>query len=65
MGVELPLDPSVTDEDIQKALEVDTHEKAHEKLEAMSDEEFKRLVEYIQWKLKRKNKPEEIQSYIS
>jgi hypothetical protein len=65
MGVELPLDPSVTDEDIQKALEVDSHEKAHRKLEAMSDEEFKRLVEYIQWKSKKKGKPEEIQSYIS
>jgi hypothetical protein len=65
MRVELPDDASITDEDIQKALGVDTHEKAHAKLDAMSDEEFKRLVEYIQWKIKRKSKPEEVQSYIS
>jgi hypothetical protein len=53
LGVNLP-PAALTDEEVQKELGETSHEELHAKVDAMSDEEFKRLVEYLQWKIKRR-----------
>jgi len=55
LGVKLPVD-GFSEKEIRDELKVETHEQVHQKVENMSREEFKRFVEYLQWKLKQRAK---------
>jgi hypothetical protein len=62
LGVNLPKN-AFTDDEVRKELKAESHEETHARLDAMSDEELKRFVEYLQWKMdqqrKRKKRSEE------
>ena len=64
LGTKLPLD-GFSDEEIRKDLAVETHEELHAKVDNMSPDEFKRLVEYLLWKIALRRKKElELTTYI-